>query len=270
MDVKAYLISQGTDEETATAIAANPKFASVYEKAAAKAEEGTTALLKAQEVEKSLKTWNETKVVPYVRDADNKVAAANAKLAAQAAHWQTLKDQGYEVPDAFLEAGGGNNPAPKVEPVNNGGGKDYDDLIQKGQLAQMELIDLANEAYDLTGKRVSVNAEYKEFGQSARPGENLRSYITRKYDLDTIRSTKSKEAEQKRLDEYAATKVTAAQAEWAKSHGSNGETRIPVNSRFDKVAEERKVGGGDKLWQTQEGRETARKSRLEKYSGLLN
>lgn len=267
MDVKQYLISMGTDEETATEIAANPKYASVYEKAAAAAEDGKTALLKAQEVEKSLKTWNETQVIPYVQKADAQVAAANAKIAAQAAHMKSLKDMGYEIPDAYLETPAGGNPVTAPAAV---AAKDYDDLIQKGQLAQMELIDLANEAYDLTGKRVSVNAEYKEFGQSARPGENLRSYITRKYDLDTIRSTKSKEAEQKRLDEYAATKVTAAQAEWAKSHGSNGETRIPVNSRFDKVAEERKVGGGDKLWQTQEGRETARRNRLEKYSGLLN
>lgn len=269
MDVRAYLISQGTDEETATEIAANPKFASVYEKAAAKAEEGTTALLRANETKTALEQWNQNTVIPYVQKADAQVAVANAKIAAQAAHMKSLKDMGYEIPDAYLEtpAAGGNTV---TAPVAAAPGKDYDDLIQKGQLAQMELIDLANEAYDLTGKRVSVNAEYKEFGQSARPGENLRSYITRKYDLDTIRSTKAAAAEQKKLDDYAATRITAAQAEWAKSHGSNGETRIPVNSRFDKVAEERKTGSNDKLWQTQEGRETARRNRLEKYSGLLN
>lgn len=271
MDVKAYLISQGTDAETAEAISSNPKFASVYEKAAAEAENGKTAFLKAQETKDALEKWNQNTVIPYVQKADNEIAKIKAEKAAMSAHMAELKARGYEIPDAYLDA-----PAPGAPSVapSVAAGKDYDDLIQKGQLAQMELIDLANEAFDLTGKRVSVNSEYKEFSSNARPGETLRSYVTRKYDLENIRTKRTQEADQKRLDDYAATKVAAEKAEWAKSHGTNGETRIPQNSRFDKVVEARNAGGntdkeGRPLWQTQEGREQARKNRLEKYSQIM-
>lgn len=272
MNVKDYLIStQGLSEEEAKVIADNPKYAGVYEKLAKEAEDGKTAFLKAQETKDALEKWNQNTVIPYVQKADKQVADAQAKISAQATYLKTLKDQGYDIPDAYLSDAA---PTPtKVETVATPG-KDYDDLIQKGQLAQMELIDLANEAYDLTGKRVSVNSEYKEFAANARPGETLRSYVTRKYDLENIRSTKAKEAEQKKLDDYAATRIAAEKAEWAKSHGTNGETRIPQNSRFDKVVEARKADGntdkdGRPLWQTQEGREQARKNRLEKYSQIM-
>jgi hypothetical protein len=273
MDVKAYLISQGTDAETAEAISSNPKFSSVYEKAAAEAENGKTAMLKANETKAALEQWNQNTVIPYVRDADNKVAGMSAKLSAQATYLKSLKDAGYDIPSAYLD----DAPASAsvvAQPVA-AQGKDYDDLIQKGQLAQMELIDLANEAYDLTGKRVSVNSEYQDFQQNMRPGENLRRYITRKYDLDTIRTTRSNEAEQKKLDDYAATKVAAEKAEWAKSHGTNPDTLIPRASKFDRVVEARKADGsedkdGRPLWQTQAGRAEATKRRLEKYSGAIN
>jgi hypothetical protein len=274
MDVKQYLIStHGLSEDEAKVIADNPKYASIYEKAAKEAEDGKTAFLKAQETKTALEQWNQNTVIPYVQKADNEIAKIKAEKAAMAAHMAELKARGYEIPDAYLAdtpPTPGNNVPPAPSP-----GKDYDDLIQKGQLAQMELIDLANEAYDLTGKRVSVNSEYREFSKEARPGETLRSYVTRKYDLENIRSTRSKEAEQKKLDDYAAVKVAAEKAEWAKSHGTNGETRIPQNSRFDKVVESRKADGnadkdGRPLWQTQAGREEARKNRLDKYAGLVN
>jgi hypothetical protein len=274
MNVQDYLIStHGLSAEEAKVIADNPKYAGVYEKLAKEAEDGKTAFLKAQETKSALEQWNQNTVIPYVQKADKQVAEAQAKISAQATYLKTLKDQGYDIPDAYLSdaaPAGGNN----VNTLPPAAGKDYDDLIQKGQLAQMELIDLANEAYDLTGKRVSVNAEYKEFASNARPGETLRSYVTRKYDLENIRTKRTQEADQKRLDDYAATKVAAEKAEWAKSHGTNGETRIPQNSRFDKVIEARNADGnkdkdGRPLWQTQEGREQARKNRLEKYSHIM-
>lgn len=271
MDVRAYLISQGHDAETASEIASNPKYAAIYEKAASEAEGGKTALLKAQEIEKTMKDWNATQVVPYVQKADKEVADAKAKIAAQSTYLKTLKAQGYDIPDAYLEDGGSTTVIPPVAaaPANQ---KDYDDLIYKGQLAQMELIDIADEAKDLTGKRISVNAEYKDFQTNQRPGENLRTYITRKYDLDNIRTKRETDRVAAHEKGIADAAVTAAKAEWAKANGTNGELRTPVNSRFDKVAEERKAGGegGDKLWQTQAGRETARVQRLQKYAGRVN
>jgi hypothetical protein len=275
LNVKDYLIStHGMSEEDAKVIADNPKYAGVYEKLAREAEDGKTAFLKANETKAALEQWNQNTVIPYVRDADNKVAGMSAKLSAQATYLKSLKDAGYDIPSAYLDDAPANGASVVAQPVA-AQGKDYDDLIQKGQLAQMELIDLANEAYDLTGKRVSVNAEYQDFQQNMRPGENLRRYITRKYDLDSIRTTRSKEAEQKKLDDYAATKVAAEKAEWAKSHGTNPDTLIPRASKFDRVVEARKADGsedkeGRPLWQTQAGRAEATKRRLEKYSGSIN
>jgi Asp-tRNA(Asn)/Glu-tRNA(Gln) amidotransferase B subunit len=110
MDVKNYLIStHGLSVEEAAVIADNPKYAAIYEKAAREAEDGKTALLKAQEVEKSLKDWNATQVVPYVQKADKAVADAQAKIAAQATYLKTLKDQGYDIPDSYLD---GSAPPP--------------------------------------------------------------------------------------------------------------------------------------------------------------
>ncbi len=273
MDVKAYLISLGTDAETAEAISANPQYAAVYEKAAADAENGKTALLKAQEVEKSLKTWNETQVIPYVQKADKQVAEAQAKISAQATYLKTLKDQGYDIPDSYLEGASATvtSPASAAPPAN---AKDYDDLIHKGQLAQMELIDLSNEVFDLTGKRISTSAEYNSLKADGRPGENLRAYVSRKYDLDNVRRQKETAAEQAKLDAYAASKVAEKEAEWKTKYGSNPDTLIPRSSRFDRVAEERKLGNnvddkGRPLWQTQAGREQATRNRLAKYEGKV-
>lgn len=269
MDVKNYLIStHGLSEDEAKVIADNPKYAAIYEKAAKAAEDGQTAYQKALEVKSTMETWNKNEVIPYVQKADASVAAAQARVAAQASYLATLKAQGYDIPAEYL-AGAAEPVVPaKVTPVAEA--KNYDDLIQKGQLAQMELIDLANEAFDLTGKRVSVNAEYKEFGSNARPGENLRSYITRKYDLDTIRTTKETERKAAYEKTIADNAVTAAKAEWAKSHGTNGETRIPQNSKFAEIAAQRKEGGSDKSWQTKQGRDEATQRRLEKYAGQIN
>lgn len=272
MDVKQYLLSIGTDAETAEAISANPQFAAVYEKAAMEAENGKTAYLKAQEIEKSMKQWNDTQVIPYVQKADAEVAKVRAEKAAMATHMKSLKDLGYDIPESYFEGAPASTAAPTAAAPASG--KDYEDMILKGQMVQMELLDLAGEAQELTGKRISVNREYESMKKDGRPGENFRQYITRKYDLDTIRSTKEREAEQKKLDDYAATKVAAEKAEWTKLHGSNPDTLIPRASRFDRVAEERKASGstddkGRPLWQTEAGRRIATQQRLEKYAGRI-
>lgn len=273
MDVKQYLIStHGLSAEEAAVIADNPKYASIYEKAAKEAEDGKTAFLKAQETKTALEQWNQNTVIPYVQKADNEIAKIKAEKAAMSAHMAELKARGYEIPDAYLSEA--TPSATKVETVATAG-KDYDDLIQKGQLAQMELIDLANEAFDLTGKRIRVNDEYKQFANEARPGENLRSYVTRKYDLENIRTAKENERKTAYEKGIADNAVAAAKAEWAKSNGSNPETRVPQNSRFAQVLESRKGDGnsdkdGRPLWQTQAGRQEASQRRLEKYAGRVN
>ena len=134
-------------------------------------------------------------------------------------------------------------------------GKNWENFVDKHlteervRIAQEHLLRFLK-LPDLTGKRIRVNDEYREFSSSARPGENLRSYVTRKYDLENIRSTRAKEAEQKKLDSYAEEKLAAAKAEWAKSHGTNPDTLIPRASRFDRISSRRFSTGSAGTWTT--------------------
>lgn len=266
MDVKAYLISQGSDAETAEAISSNPKFAAIYEKAATEAENGQTAYQKALEVEATMKKWNQNEVIPYVQRADASVAAANSKVAAQAAYLKTLKDQGYDIPDEYLA---GAAPSAAVAPAKVDPAPVKNDEMLNYAKANMALIAMSNKYRKLTGDELDPEAEYNDFSSNARPNENLRVYIDRKYDLgakEAAVATEKKAAYEKGIADKA---VAAAQAEWAKSHGTNGETRIPQNSKFAEIAASRKESGGDKLWQTKEGRAQADQRRLEKYSQIM-
>lgn len=268
MDVKAYLISQGLNEEDATTIASNPAYAGVYTKLAKEAEDGKTAFMKAQEIEQSMKNWNETQVVPYVQKADRAVADAQAKIAAQSTYLKTLKEQGYDIPDAYLAG----DPTIPVVPAKVELTPAKSDEMLNYAKANMALIAMSNKYRKLTGEELDPEAEFTDFSSNARPNENLRTYIDRKYDLGAKQA--AIEAQKKTDYEDAIRKDSAAKAiaEYQAKHGSNGETRIPVNSRFDKVAEDRKTAGNgsDKLWQTQAGREQARQNRLQKYSNLIN
>lgn len=273
MDVKSYLMSQGTDEETASEIASNPKFASVYEKAAQQAEDGKTAFMKAQEIQQSMKTWNETQVVPYVQKADREVAAERAKNAAMAAHMKTLKEQGYDIPDSYLTAS--ETPTvntPVVNQPNNGGVK-TDDMLNYAK-ANMALISMSNKYRKLTGEELDPEHEYTDFQSNARPNENLRTYIDRKYDLSAKEAAKESERKQAYEKGIADAAVAKAQAEWQAKHGSNPEVRIAQSSKFDTIRDERKQSGmdsnGTPSWQTKAGRDQATQRRLEKYSSLIN
>src|ERR1700744_6144369 len=104
MDVRQILKARNLSDENIEALMTKPELASVLESFIAEAENGKTALLKAQEVEQNLKTWNEREVIPYVRAADEKVAKTEAKLAAAQAHMKAMKDAGYDIPDAYLES----------------------------------------------------------------------------------------------------------------------------------------------------------------------
>jgi hypothetical protein len=144
-----------------------------------------------------------------------------------------------------------------------------DELLNYAK-ANMALISMSNRYRKLTGgEELDPEAEYTDFGQNARPNENLRTYISRKYDLDAKEAAKSAEAkaaERKAIEDAAGAKAIA---EYQAKHGSNGETRIPQSSKFAEIAAQRKEGGGDKLWQTKAGRDEATQRRLEKYAGKI-
>jgi hypothetical protein len=265
MDIKAILKARGLSDEQADKMIAEPAYASIVESFAKEAEDGKTALMKAQEIEQNLKTWNETQVVPYVRGADERVAKTEAKLAQATAHMKTLKDLGYDIPDGYLEAA----PTTVTPPAKNDLGIDSKQLDERAMdiaKTNMALVSLSNRHRKLTGDELDLEQEYSDFEANKRPSENLRSYIARKYDHEGLQSKRAQEAEQKRLDEYAATKVQEEKAKWAQNNGVNPETRNPRASRFDQIKQDE---GRAKLWQTAQGREKATQDRLAKYQNLV-
>ena len=264
MDIKAILKARNLDDASIEALMTNPAYAALLESFINEAEDGKTALLKAQEIEQNLKTWNEMQVVPYVRGADEKVAKVTAELAATRAHMKALKDAGYDIPDSYFA---GETPVP-VKPIE-AAPFDQSTLDKRAlEIAEtnMALVSLSNRHRKLTGDELDLDSEYSDFKTNKRPNENLREYVARKYDHSGLQQKAAASAEQKKLDEYAATKVQEEKAKWTQSNGVNPETRIPAASRFDAI---RKDEGRTKLWQTAAGREEATKRRLEKYTNLV-
>lgn len=263
MTIEEVLKAEGYTDEESKALIENPKNNALLTKILKQSEDGKTALLKAQEIEQNLKTWNETQVIPYVRAADEKVAKKEAELAATRAHMKALKDAGYDIPDSYL-AGETVPPikteAPAFDP------KIIDDRALDIAKTNMALVSLSNKYRSLTGGELDLESEYEDFGKNRRPSENMREYVSRKYDIPGLEAKRKAEADQKKLDEYAATKVAEEKAKWTQSNGVNPETRNPRASRFDEI---RKDEGRTKLWQTAAGREEATKRRLEKYSSLI-
>lgn len=265
MDIRAILKARGLDDTQAEGLISNPAYSSLLEAFVKEAEDGKTAYQKAQEVEQNLKTWNETQVVPYVRAADEKVAKREAELAAMRTHMKSLKDSGYDIPDAYLDASQAAPVTPKTDPS----GLTKDDLDKRAMdiaKTNMALVSLSNRHRGLTGQELDLDTEYSDFEANKRPNENLRGYIARKYDHDGLTQKRTAEAKQKELDDYAETKVQEATAKLKKVDGANPETRNPRTSKWDAV---RTDDTRKQLWQTAAGRAKATQDRLQKYSDLV-
>ncbi len=265
MDIRAILTQRGLTADKIDQLINEPAYASILEAFINEAEQGKTALQKAQEVERNLKTWNDNEVVPYVRKADEQRAAAEAKIAAMTTHMKTLKDAGYDIPDAYLEAP--STPAPKQDATPAGISKeDIDKRAMEIAETNMALVSLSNRHRKLTGDELDLDSEYTDFKANRRPDENLRAYVARKYDHAGKEKAAADAKRQKELDDYAAEKIKAEKATWAAANGSNPEVRNPKSSRFDVIKQDE---GRKQLWQTAQGREEATKRRLEKYTNLV-
>ncbi len=263
MDIRAILKARNLSDDDITALTTKPEYAALLESFIKEAEDGRTAFMKAEEIEKNLKVWNETQVVPYVRGADEKVAKVSAELAATRAHMKALKDAGYDIPDSYLETSAVTPPAPKKDDFDP---TSFDKKIYDGAMTNMALVSLSNRHRKLVGDELDLESEFSDFERNKRPQETLRTYIARKYDHEGLQAKSAQATEQKKLDDYAATKVQEEKAKWAQNNGANPETRNPKSSRFDEIAAqpERK-----QLWQTRVGRDQATANRLEKYTSRI-
>lgn len=261
MTINEVLTAEGLTADEIKVLTENPKYAGALTKLLSQSEEGTTALLKAQELEQSIRKFNDETVIPYGAKKDQETAKARAESAKYQEYLKSMKEAGYDIPDAYLTAAP--TETPKIEPAQ----PKYmqaSDLDNQGK-AYMALLSASERARDLLGHGLDIEAEYEDFGKNRRPNEVLRSYIDRKYDLaakDTARKEEKAKKEREAIENAAIERYKTEHPET-----SNPELRMPAASKFDRVKsqpDERK-----NLWQTQRGREEATKARRDKYSDLL-
>jgi hypothetical protein len=265
-DIRAILKERGVADADAEAMIGNPSYRSILEGFVADAEGGKTALLKAQDIETNLKKWKDEVVDPHYLKKDQEYAQAQAKLAGQTTYLKSLKDQGYEVPDAWLtEAPANPNPSNPGAPVIPEGTYVKPDALDAQGRAYMSLMSMSERARDLLGHGLDIESEYDDFGKSKRPGEKLRDYIDRKYDLSTKqkeKDTAKAAADRKSIEDAAIEKYKAENP-----RSSNSDLAVPAVSRFDKfktLPDDRKNS-----WQTETGREAATQARQQKYEKIL-
>src|SRR5271157_5869341 len=140
MDIRAILKARGVADDVAESMIGNPAYTPILEGFIEDAENGKTAMLKAQEIESNLKKWNEETLIPTYTKKDQEYAQAQAKLAEKTEYLKSLKSQGYDVPDAWID--GSTTPLPaKVETPSS---KDYSGEILTAAQVNMDLISLSN------------------------------------------------------------------------------------------------------------------------------
>jgi hypothetical protein len=265
MDIRAILKERGVADADAEAMMGNPAYKSILEGFVADAEEGKTAFLKAQEIETNLKKWKQEVVDPHYLKKDQEYAQAQAKLAERTEYLKSLKAQGYEVPDAWI-ADGEPVKKPDTPPVVIPPGTYVapSELDAQGR-AYMALMSMSERARDLLGHGLDVESEYDDFGRNRRPGEKLRDYIDRKYDL----STKQKEKDTAKAAAERKTIEDAAIERWKTENpqSASPELATPAATKYDKIKslpEEQRNS-----WQTEAGREAQTLARQKKYESLL-
>lgn len=261
MTVEEVLTAEGYTAEESKALTDNPKNKGLLTKILAQSDAGQTALLKAQALEQDIRKFNDETVIPYGAKKDAEAAQARAEAAKYQTYLKSLKDSGYDIPDAYLAAAPNVNVEPvKVEPKY----VQASDLDNQGK-AYMSLLSLSEKARDLLGHGLDIESEYEDFGKNKRPNENLRAYVDRKYDLtskETARKEKTKFDYEEKLRKEGEERYQKANPRTANDELQTA--RASKFDRFQKLPDESK-----NLHQTLAGREKATQNRLEKYRDLL-
>jgi hypothetical protein len=263
-DIRAILKERGMADADAEAMIGNPAYKSILEGFVADAEGGKTSLLKAQEIEANLKKWKEEVVDPHYLKKDQEYALAAAENARLKTGYAKLKELGYEVADAFLDAEKTPPADPKTPVIPDGTFVKPDDLQNQGR-AYMALMSMSERARDLLGHGLDVEAEYDDFGKNKRPGEKLRDYIDRKYDLST--KQKEKDTAKAAADKRAIEDAAIEKYKLENPRTASEELAVPAATKFDKFKQlpyDRRNS-----WQTEAGRESQAQARQEKYSKFL-
>ena len=272
MDIKVYLAEQGLTPEEITALVGNEKAAKAMTAALSKFEEGTAmATRSAAELEtaraekEEAETFWKEKVQPALSSVDRKVASANSEAARYKTYLQTLKEQGYDVPDELLAA-----PANPANPNPNPANPDYMTREEFRRAAAgtapdlVTLISLSNEYQDLYGKPyIEADSDFAEAVKAKKP---MRDFVRDKYKFSDKRKERDAAAEQTRIDTLVAAQLATKEAALVAKYGSNPNLSSPMASRNDKV--QKIAEARNDSFKSSAGREAAKKDRLARWENV--
>jgi len=271
MDIRAFLAEQGLGEEEITAIVGNAQSAKAMTAALGRYEEGSRALTDAQRERQEATDFWEQKVTPALANVDRKVATAESEAARYKTYLQSLKNQGYDVPDTLLSG-------TQTTTTTNDGNPGY---ITKADMERqfaevgrstapslVALTKLSNEYRDLFGSEY-LNID-EDLAEAQKRGKSLTDFSREKYSFSAKRLERENKKQEDLINKQVEEKYKVREAELAAKYGSNGELRSPLPSKFDKIqsiSDERKdawkqnIGGGP-------NRGSATQDRLKKFANI--
>jgi hypothetical protein len=268
MTLNEYLVAEGLTGEEIAAIVGNEKQAKAMTKALGLAEEGRTAKAQADaEKQETAQFWEQKTTelqgsVARLTAAERRAAEAEGKAAQRTAYLKSLKDQGYDVPDEMIGAGGGGNPNPETpkyvthEEVQKSLRSTAPDLVS--------LTALSNEYRSLYGTDyVAIEEDFRAAQAANKP---LREFARSKYNFEGKKTELAAAADKARIDAIVAEKEKEWQAKNALTNGSNPNTRPGMPSKFDKLTKSENFKSDS--WKSQEGRDSNRADRLKKFENI--
>jgi len=268
MTVQEYLASLQYTPEQITSIMASPDTVKALEASAARYEEGTQALTKAQKDAADTQTFWEQKTtelqgtVDRVRTAEAARAKADSEAARYAAYLKSLKDQGYDVPDELVAAA----PTHTATPTDPETGKfmSRDDVRKQFDTVAPTLIQLqalSNEYQSLYGQPYLTGEQ--DWEEAKRLNKPFRELVRTKHNFEGKRAeaAAAKVAERESsIRKEERDKVLAEEA--AKRHPETGAPLPSVNARLERVV----PAAARDSWKSPEGRIANRQARREKFA----
>jgi hypothetical protein len=260
MDVKAYLIELGYSDEDATTFAADPKMAKAFEASAKRYEEAQNLHQQTTQQKNELDKWWKETAQPAILNADGGSAAAKAEAAQYKTYIQSLKDQGYPVPEEWLKGGQPVNPTPAPTPASST--FDPKKVARDFAVSTTMLHDLGEEYRELYGEPLrNTTALLEEAQQANKP---LTEYVRAKFNFEGKRAER---AEAKINERIQAAVKEAEERERAKAAERSNPLLAPaVTSRAAQVLEANKDNKDS--WKTKQGRQEAKASRLVQFRNI--
>lgn len=268
MDVKKYLLEIGYSEEDATTYANDPKLSKIVTASATRYEEGSNARTAAEAAateaakkDKELRDWWTNTAQPAILNADGGTAAARAEAAKYKAYVQTLKEQGYPVPDDMVTATVTTAVTPTATTTTN----NFDPHKAAVEMARQTALvaDLDNEYRELFGSSVPGGMSGM-LEEALAAGKPLRDHVRAKFNFEGKRGELAAAKEADRVAKITKDIEEKTEAKFAALRNPN--LAPAVVAKGVAVAEANKDHADS--WKTRAGRREAKVDRLDRFKGL--